>query len=137
MSYKFVGNTPAEISQGASIAAAYSTGLVKGWDQGLAQQYKIVANQGVPIYSGLPADMIANAEGRKAFLYQVTRKLLGQDTKNYPQQIGDCVSFGAKNAIEYLMATEKLMKGDRELFRYVFPPYLYGTGRVYVGKGRL
>jgi len=48
-----------------------------------------------------------------------------------------CVSFGAKNAIEYLQCCEILMKGDREKFRPVFPPYLYGTGRVFAGGGRL
>ena len=48
-----------------------------------------------------------------------------------------CVSFGAKNAVEYLMATEKLMKGDNEKFEFVFPPYLYGTGRVLIGRGQL
>lgn len=78
-----------------------------------------------------------STKGGKTMLYEVVRKLLGKDTENYEQQIGDCVSFGAKNACEYLMATEKLMKGDREAFTPVFPPYLYGTGRVLIGKGQL
>lgn len=78
-----------------------------------------------------------STKGGKTMLYEVTRKLLGKDTDNYAQEIGDCVSFGAKNAIEYLMATEKLMKGDREAWNPIFPPYLYGTGRVLVGRGQL
>lgn len=78
-----------------------------------------------------------SAKGGKTMLYEVVRKLLGKDTENYAQEIGDCVSFGAKNACEYLMATEKLMKGDREAFNPVFPPYLYGTGRVLIGGGQL
>lgn len=49
----------------------------------------------------------------------------------------NCVSFGAKNAVEYLMATEKLMKGDNEKFESIFPPYLYGIGRVLIGRGQL
>lgn len=49
----------------------------------------------------------------------------------------NCVGMGAKNAVEYLQATEKLMKGDREAWNPVFAPYLYGTGRVLIGKGQL
>jgi len=78
-----------------------------------------------------------DTKGKKMMLYEVVRKVLGKDTPNYGQEIGDCVSFGAKNAVEYLMATEKLMKGDNEKFEFVFPPYLYGTGRVLIGRGRL
>lgn len=78
-----------------------------------------------------------DSKGKKLMLYEVVRKLLGRDTDNYPQEIGDCVSFGAKNAVEYLMASERLMKGDREKWSPVFPPYLYGTGRVFIGRGRL
>jgi len=77
-----------------------------------------------------------DSKGARAMLYEVTRKVLGKDTDNYAQEIGDCVSFGAKNAIEYLEATEKLMKGDREAWNPIFPPYLYGIGRVFVGKGQ-
>ena len=77
-----------------------------------------------------------SAKGSKTMLYEVVRKVLGKDTDNYPQEIGDSVSFGAKNAGEYLMATERLMKGDREKWAPVFPPYLYGTGRVFIGRGQ-
>lgn len=83
------------------------------------------------------ANVTRSTKGSRTMLHEVVRRLLGKDTENYAQQIGDCVSFGAKNACEYLMATEKLMKGDREAFHPVFPPYLYGTGRVLVGKGQL
>jgi hypothetical protein len=74
---------------------------------------------------------------RRMMLHEVVRKVLGKDTENYPQEIGDCVSFGAKNAIEYLMCCERLLKGDAEKFRPVFAPYLYRTGRIYVGGGQL
>jgi hypothetical protein len=77
-----------------------------------------------------------DSKGKKMMLYDVTRKVLGKDTDNYPQEIGDCVSFGAKNAVEYLMAAERVMKGDREKWAPVFPPYLYGTGRVLIGRGQ-
>lgn len=49
----------------------------------------------------------------------------------------NCVSFGAKNATEYLQCVEKVVKGESQQFRPVFPPFYYGTGRTYVGGGRL
>lgn len=69
----------------------------------------------------------------KVFLYQVVRKVLGRDIVNIPQEIGDCVSWGARNATEYLACCDVLMRKDREKYKEVFPPYYYGTGRVYVG----
>lgn len=48
----------------------------------------------------------------------------------------NCVSFGAKNATEYLSCVQILVNGGMQ-FKNVFPPYYYGTGRVYVGGGRI
>src|SRR3990167_4557052 len=45
----------------------------------------------------------------------------------------NCVSFGAKNAIEYLQCCQILLSGKSEKFKPIFPPYLYGTGRVQAG----
>ena len=78
-----------------------------------------------------------DTKGKKMMLYEVVRKVLNKDIENISQEIGDCVSWGARNAVEYLMATEKLMKGDNEKLEPVFAPYLYGTGRVLVGRGQL
>lgn len=76
-------------------------------------------------------------EVRRMMLFDIVRKVLGKDTPNYAQQVGDCVSFGAKNAIEYLSCIDILIRGDAEKFKPIFPPYLYGTGRVFIGKGQL
>lgn len=69
-------------------------------------------------------------------LWDFTRKVLGHDTPNYAQKTGDCVSFGAKNAIEYLACIE-IVRGDQESFHPLFPPYLYYTGRVLIGNNQL
>lgn len=74
---------------------------------------------------------------RRMMLHEIVRKVLGKDTKNYPQEIGDCVSFGAKNAVEYLMCSEILLRGESEEWKPIFPPYLYGTGRVFIGRDQL
>lgn len=73
------------------------------------------------------------ANARKRFLWQVTRKVLGKDTENYPQEIGDCTSFGGKNAVEYVSCCNILLWSKQETFRPVFPPYLYGCSRQIEG----
>lgn len=124
---------------GYEVAKAFEKGELCGWAEtrhpGLAaSEFRVIGS------SFVPATIVGQTRptaGRKAFLWQVVRKVLGADTPNYPQEIGDCVSFGAKNAIEYLQCCEVLMGGERQKFEPVFPPYLYGTGRVYVGRGQL
>lgn len=51
--------------------------------------------------------------------------------------VSNCVSWGARNAIENLQAYEIYEKGELETWERVFAPYLYGTGRVLAGGGRL
>lgn len=75
-------------------------------------------------------------KGARSMLWEVGRKVLGADTPNYPQEIGDCVSFGAKNAIEYVQFYP-IANEARTIFKRVFPPYLYGCGRVFIGNGQL
>lgn len=117
-----------------NIAELYANGTA-GWPG------KEVADQAWDVVKGDSAFkkfMLSAPRGvGKLFLYDVTRKVLGKDTPNYPQQIGDCVSFGAKNANEYLQCCEILMHGDAESFRPIFAPYFYGTGRVFIGGGQL
>lgn len=74
--------------------------------------------------------------GERMMLWEVGRKLFGQDTPNYPQEVGDCVSFGAKNGIEHVQFFP-ISNGASAEFKRIFPPYLYGIGRVLIGKGQL
>jgi hypothetical protein len=98
------------------------------------------AREGERLSASFPQFFIAGqtrpTAGRSARLWDVVRKVRNGDTPNYPQATGDCVAFGAKNAIEYLQCVE-ILSGDPEEFRPVYPPYLYATGRVLVGGGQL
>lgn len=118
-----------------NIAALYQQNKIEGWlgEEVARKEWDLL--KASTSFREFPKNLISSS--RRMMLYEVCRKLLGQDTKNYAQEIGDCVSFGAKNAIEYLMACERLLKGDLEKWRPVFPPYLYGTGRIYIGGGQL
>ncbi len=64
-------------------------------------------------------------KGKKRFLWDCTRKVLGKDTPNYAQKTGDCTSYSAKNILEYLQCTQIVMNGKNETFHNVFPPYFF------------
>lgn len=72
----------------------------------------------------------------RAVLWDVMQKFAGTWLVNVPQQIGDCVSWGCRNAIDHT-AVCQIASGARETFRPSFPPYLYGISRVQIGGGRL
>lgn len=74
--------------------------------------------------------------GGRYMLWEIVRKVLGKDIPNIAQQVGDCVSWGAKHAVEQVSCVE-ILRGEPEEFKLVFAPYLYGTGRVQIGGGTM
>lgn len=75
-------------------------------------------------------------EGRSISLWTFAKAVNGgQHIPNVAQQIGDCVSFGNGHACEYSSAVQIQLAGEGSFHR-VFKPYLYGTGRVFVGHVR-
>lgn len=74
---------------------------------------------------------------RRVVLWDHMRKVNGgQHLTNTRQQIGDCVSWGWRNGVSYLLAVA-VATGQAAEFEDVYPPYIYGTSRVQVGGGRL
>ena len=127
---------------GFEAAKAYQKGDFQGWlgtnnPELVKSQFDLFVTQGLIKPTFNLVGQTRATSGTKMMLYQVCRKVLGQDTENYPQEIGDCVSFGAKNAGEYVTCTQILLQGLREKFRSIFPPYYYGTGRTYEGRGQI
>lgn len=135
----------------SQIAKDYTNGTLIGW--GEIRQPGLVKSQFNLLKGSFKSLSFPTVSNRKTMLYQLTRLVLGKDTDNYAQEIGDCVSQGAKNATEYLTCAQiaanaqhmretgqdyqTFLRNARIQFRKVFPPYYYGTGRVYVGGGRL
>lgn len=71
-------------------------------------------------------------------LWDAVIAVRGTHFVNQPQQIGDCVSWGMKHAIEYLICVEmKTGPPGQNEFHEVFSPYLYGISRHQVGKDRI
>jgi hypothetical protein len=78
----------------------------------------------------------AVAEDRRSVLSECAVEVLGNHIPTLRQEVGDCVSMGAANAVMYLQVVA-MRTGNATSFRDVFPPYLYGTSRVQIGKGRI
>jgi hypothetical protein len=113
----------------------YISGEINGWHPDeAAEGFKIFGSK-LPKFqlSGQANDF---KNGRR-MLWEYARKVLGKDIDNFPQAIGCCVSMACKNVHEYLQVTEIAMNGDAELYKDIFPPYFYGTSRVFVGGGRI
>lgn len=90
---------------------------------------------GMPVFSSVGPS--TDYKGHRMMLWEFTRKVLGKDTENFRQEVGDCVSFGGKNVMEYLQCVDIILNGAANEFHPLFPPYFYGTSRVYVGQNRL
>lgn len=78
----------------------------------------------------------SSSAGKRLVLWDFARRVTGGHLPNYRQEIGDCVSFGAKNAVQYLTCVQ-IAQGSREEFHHVFPPFIYGTSRHDIGGDRL
>jgi len=115
----------------------YQTGRIKGWlgEDTAKYQWNLLKNS--KSFKRFQLRNVVGAASRRMMLFDITRKVLGKDTENYPQEIGDCVSFGMKNAIEHLMCCEILLNGENEVYTKVFPPYIYGISRVDIGGNQL
>lgn len=68
-------------------------------------------------------------------LWDAVIAVRGTHFENTPQQIGDCVSWGMKHAIEYLQCVEMKTGPPRE-FHHVFSPFIYGVSRHQIGQDR-
>lgn len=119
-----------------NIAEKYINNNINGWggEKLAAKAWNMLKSS--DSFKPLPK-RYGSSEKRKVFLHLLVRQLLKRDVENIAQQIGDCVSWGARNAIEYLECAEILLGGDLEKYRPIYAPYLYGTGRVFVGKNQL
>lgn len=83
------------------------------------------------------AGQTRSSEGRRLALWDFARQVTGRHLPTFRQEIGDCVSMGAANAVNYLACMEIARQHDRERYRPAYPPYLYGISRVQIGGGRL
>lgn len=103
---------------------------------GLAENYMELA---APVVAASRPLMIVGAADqdnarKNVRLWDARIKTAGEHFANVPQQVGDCVSWGAKNAICYRLATQQAL-GRSSKGGDPYSPYLYGVARVTYGKG--
>lgn len=79
----------------------------------------------------------AKFEDKRSVLWDAALKVNGgKHLLTFRQAVGDCVSMGAANAVNYL-TVRQIASGQSLKYRPAFQPYIYGTSRVLIGKGRL
>lgn len=61
----------------------------------------------------------------------------GQHLPAWNQETGDCVSMGAVQAGQYLSCYQIACQRREQRFQLWFPPYIYATSRVDIGRGQL
>jgi hypothetical protein len=127
----------------SELIRAFEKGELSGWlgdkNPGLIRsEFRLLSQSGyLSTFAISGREKRAQNAGRKTMLYLLARKVLGKDIPLYRQEIGDCASFGGKNAIELLQCSQIAVQKQEIRWRPVFPPYTYGASRVYVGRGRL
>ncbi len=84
------------------------------------------------------SELSRSTAGARVVLWEFAKKINGgKHLPTFRQEVGDCVSQGAANGVNYLSAMEIARLGDAEKHRSAFQPFIYGVSRVLVGGGRL
>ncbi|WP_146370008.1 hypothetical protein [Symmachiella macrocystis] len=95
-----------------------------------------------PLVAGMPTFRIVGAaqdnQRANVRLWDYVKAINdGQHLPNTAQQVGDCVSWGAKNAVDYLQCVQIARGPPVSDFHPSFAPYFYGISRVLIGNGRI
>ena len=84
-----------------------------------------------------PLRIFGSTTPRRMMLFEIAKKILSQYPDTGTQLIGNCVSWGSnKHALEYLQLMQIAM-GSLEEYKYIYSPYGYGCGRVFIGGNRI
>lgn len=118
--------TPPEFRNGLSIEAVESeeTAAIVG----AMPTFQIVGDNGEVIVQD-------NAKANVR-LWDAVVAVRGKNLDNTPQQIGDCVSWGLKHAIDVLQFVE-MKTGPPKEFHESFAPYFYGISRHQIGRDKI
>lgn len=79
----------------------------------------------------------SDPKGKRHAFWDSVIKLTGKHLPNTNQLLGDCVGAGTEMELEYMLADQIVREGRLELYRPIFRPFLYGAGRVLIGKNRI
>lgn len=77
-----------------------------------------------------------SSSGKCARLHKAVQTVTGKPIRVDPQPTGDCVSTSSRVTLIIRTCIE-ILNGDLEMYKWLFSPFHYATGRVLVGKNRL
>lgn len=80
---------------------------------------------------------IGDPSGKRLVFWDFAKKLTGAHLPTFRQLIGDCVSMGAANVVNYLQCRQIIASGLNRTYHPAYQPYIYGISRVQIGKGQL
>ena len=108
-----------------------------GWVNDPIGVEKVLAVLPRPIFAYQANRITDSGKGKTVLLHEILGNLLGT-FPIHKQEIGDCVSHGWALGIDVLKAVESVLKKEPEQFLApTATEYLYYTGRVKVGGGKL
>ena len=110
-----------------------------GWVESVAKAEAPRIAAMMPKFAITDADgNVVSGEGKNAELWRFAKlSNEGKHIATWRQESGDCVSMGASNAIAYRQGFQIAQDQRNEVLKIPFPPYLYGTSRVQIGKRQL
>jgi hypothetical protein len=77
-------------------------------------------------------------KSKRVALWEYAKQINGGNhLPTYRQEIGDCVSMGSANAVNYLQAVQIILRRSGEKFRPAYQPWIFGTSRHDIGRDRL
>lgn len=91
-----------------------------------------------PVFGDIWSSIKDSGVGKQIFLYELVRRLNNGVYPNRKQEIGDCVSTGAANAIDATKAADIItLKQFEEWVAETASEDLYAGSRVQIGKGAI
>lgn len=109
-----------------------------GWVPDPAAVEKVVREQAIPAFGDTPAGKAAMGD-QDAFLFRTVRKAGSVPATRYvnvnQRDVGYCVGCGFKHAVDVLLATLSLERGDE--WKPVSPEAIYALSRVEIGGGKI
>lgn len=95
------------------------------------------ATDALPASLKQPLRIYGSAPPKRTMFFETAKKTLNAYPDTGTQLIGDCVSWGGhKHIIEYLQIMQIALNNAEE-FKYIFSPYGYGCGRVFIGGNQI
>lgn len=120
-----IASTPAEVRMGWAPDAVEQTEV---WAAAQPSFQIVDPDTGLPI---VQANELADVR-----LYKSVETAAGAYPATIAQQDGDCTAWGGRHAIQATLGAQIVAGGAYE-FHTIYPPFLYGAGRVLILKGRI